>query len=121
MLTSKKEPLKLRSTNNIVIAPANTGKEIINKKIVTKTDQINKFIFSKITAELRIIKIVLKKLIAPKIDLRPARCNLKIEKSTLQPGCPILLKGGYKVQEVPLPPSTKVLIIIKNNDLGKNQ
>ncbi|KAF1856452.1 hypothetical protein Lal_00043681, partial [Lupinus albus] len=39
---SKKVVLKLRSVNNIVIAPANTGNDISNKKAVIKTDHTNK-------------------------------------------------------------------------------
>ena len=34
--------LKLRSNNNIVIAPANTGSDIINKIAVINTDQGNR-------------------------------------------------------------------------------
>jgi len=37
---------------------------------------------------------VLIKLIPPKIELTPAKCNLKIEISTLEPGCPKVLNGG---------------------------
>ena len=39
---SKKVVLKLRSVNNIVIAPANTGKDSNNKKAVIKILQTNK-------------------------------------------------------------------------------
>ena len=38
----KKTVPKLRSNNNIVIAPAKTGKDKSNKIAVTKTDQTNK-------------------------------------------------------------------------------
>jgi len=40
-------------------------------------------------------KIVTIKLIAPKIEDKPAKCKLKIKQSTEGFGCPkILLKGG---------------------------
>jgi hypothetical protein len=37
----KKEVLKFRSINNIVIAPAKTGSDSNNKKTVTNVDQGN--------------------------------------------------------------------------------
>jgi len=41
-------------------------------------------------------------LIAPKIEEAPAKCILRIAKSTEGPACDfIALKGGYKVQPVP--------------------
>lgn len=51
------------------------------------------------------------KLTAPKIEDTPARCKEKIAKSTEAPECEMLpLKGGYTVQPVPAPDSTKELI-----------
>jgi len=53
---------------------------------------------------------VLIKLTAPKIDLTPARCREKIAKSTDAPAWAILLdSGGYTVQPVPAPLSTREL------------
>lgn len=43
-LESKKEELKLRSVNNIVIDPARTGRDKTSKKTVTNTDQTNRLI-----------------------------------------------------------------------------
>jgi hypothetical protein len=77
---------KLRSVNNIVIAPAKTGKDKTNKNTVTNTVQTNKLICSKEIDLLRKFLVVHIKLIPPKIDLKPAACNLKIAKSTLLPG-----------------------------------
>ena len=52
--------------------------------------------------------IVVIKLFAPIIDDAPAKCKLKIPKSTAGPECAIILdKGGYTVQPVPTPTSTK--------------
>jgi len=66
----------------MVIAPARTGRESSNKTAVIKTDQTNKGIESNVILALRIFKIVVIKLIAPKIEEAPARCSLKIAKST---------------------------------------
>ena len=45
-------------------------------------------------------------LIAPKIDEAPAKCILRIAKSTAAELWPIiLLNGGYRVQPVPAPPT----------------
>jgi hypothetical protein len=86
--------LKLRSVNNIVIAPAKTGRDKTSKKTVTKTLQTNKLICSREIDLLRRFLVVHIKLIPPRMDLTPAQCKLKIAKSTLLPGCPKVLKGG---------------------------
>ena len=53
---------------------------------------------------------VLIKFTAPKIDLTPARCKEKIAKSTDPPAWATFLeRGGYTVQPVPAPLSTKEL------------
>jgi len=65
-----------------VIAPAKTGKDNTNKKAVIKTDQTNKGSWWKPKPGARILKIVVIKLIAPNIDEIPAKCRLKIAKST---------------------------------------
>jgi len=44
-------------------------------------------------------------LILPSRDLTPAQCRPKITVSTAYPECLSVLSGGYKVQEVPGPPS----------------
>jgi len=82
---SKKLVLKFRSVKSIVIAPANTGKERRSKKAVTNTDQTNKLSRSKVIPGERILKIVVIKLIAPKIEDIPAKCKEKIAKSTEVP------------------------------------
>ena len=65
-----------------MIAPAKTGNDNNNKKAVIKTDQTNKGILCNFIPGLLILKIVVIKLIAPKIDDAPAKCKLKIAKST---------------------------------------
>jgi hypothetical protein len=78
--------LKLRSNKSIVIAAAKTGKVKINKKAVNKTAQMNKGILCKVKPLTRILKIVVIKFIEPAIDEAPAKCKLKIAKSTEPPG-----------------------------------
>jgi len=79
---SKKEVLKFRSVNSIVIAPANTGKDSKSKTAVIRTDHTNSGIASKVIEDDRIFIIVVIKLMAPRMEEAPARCNLKIAKST---------------------------------------
>jgi len=119
---SKKEVLKFRSVNNIVIPPANTGNDNNNKNTVTKIDHTNKGIRVQLTPAARILKIVLIKLIAPKIEDIPAKCKLKIAISTDGPECPMPPdSGGYKVQPVPAPSSTKTDPTNIINAGGNNQ
>jgi len=82
---SKKDVLKLRSVNNIVIAPARTGKDKSKSTAVIKTDQTKRGILSNLTQEERMLITVVIKLIAPRIEDAPARCKLKIAKSTETP------------------------------------
>jgi len=68
------------------------------------------------------LKIVTIKLIAPNIDDAPAICKLKIAKSTEGPECACpLAKGGYTVQPVPAPVSTKLDANNNINEGGNNQ
>lgn len=69
----------------MVIAPARTGKEKRRSKVVIKVAHTNNGICSEVFKEVRMFKIVVIKLIAPKIEEAPARCNLKIVKSTDAP------------------------------------
>lgn len=62
------------------------------------------------------------KFTAPKIDLTPAKCKEKIAKSTEAPEWAIFPdSGGYTVQPVPAPPSTKDLDKSKIKAGIKNQ
>jgi hypothetical protein len=65
------------------MAPAKTGKDNNNKIAVMKTDHTNKGRLSKEVFKLRMLIIVVIKLIAPKIEDTPAKCKLKMAKSTL--------------------------------------
>lgn len=77
--------LKFRSVNNMVIAPANTGKDSSSKNAVIKTDHTNSGRLWKDKLFTRILKIVQIKLMAPKIEDAPDRCKLNIAKSTEPP------------------------------------
>jgi hypothetical protein len=70
---------------SIVIAPANTGRDKRSKIVVIKTDHTNRGIWSIFIFDGRILRIVVIKLILPKIDETPARCRLKIAISTALP------------------------------------
>ena len=92
---SKNEVFKLRSVNNIVIAPAKTGTANNNKIVVILIDQVNKVNCSNFLLIFFILIIVVIKLIAPIIDDIPARCKEKIDKSTDIPSWLIFKdKGG---------------------------
>jgi len=85
--------LKLRSVSNIVIPAAKTGNDNNNKKAVKNTAQMKrgiKFIFKPGVLIFRTVAI---KLIAPINEEAPARCKLKIAKST-EPSEAIALNGG---------------------------
>jgi len=65
-----------------VIAPANTGSDKSSNTAVIRTDQTNSGIESKDIEADRMFIIVVIKLIAPKIEEAPAKCKLKIARST---------------------------------------
>jgi hypothetical protein len=79
---SKKVVLKFRSVKSIVMAPARTGKDNNSKMAVIRTDQTNRGMASRVMVMLRIFIIVVMKLMAPRIEEMPARCSLKIARST---------------------------------------
>jgi hypothetical protein len=67
------------------MAPANTGKDNNKSIAVIKTAQTNKGILCIFSAGDLIFKTVVIKFIAPKIEEAPAKCKLKIAKSTDPP------------------------------------
>jgi hypothetical protein len=77
--------LKFLSVKSIVIAPANTGSDNSNNIAVINTAQTNKGILCIVMPGALIFNIVVIKFIAPRIELIPARCKLKIAKSTEPP------------------------------------
>jgi len=70
---SKKDVLKFRSVNNIVIAPANTGNDNSKSTAVIRTDQTNKGMESSDIEADRMFIIVVIKLIAPRMEDAPAK------------------------------------------------
>jgi hypothetical protein len=111
----------------MVIAPASTGNARSNRKAVTSTDQTNSGILCSVMPGARMLKIVVMKLIAPRIDDAPARCSAKIAKSIAGPGWPAVEdSGGYAVQPPPKPeplagPSTKSDVTSRMNAAARNQ
>jgi hypothetical protein len=92
---SKKEVFKLRSVNNIVIAPANTGRDSSKRTAVITTDQTNSGIRSIVIPLVRILIVVVIKFTAPRIEETPAKCREKIARSTEAPAWAIpAAKGG---------------------------
>jgi len=67
------------------MAPANTGKASNNKTAVIRTDQTNSGMESKLIVDDRMFKIVVMKLIAPRMEDAPAKWRLKIARSTENP------------------------------------
>jgi len=114
--------LKFLSVSSIVIPPANTGKDNNNNIAVINTAQTNNGKRKKCKDLTRILIIVVIKFIAPSKDEIPAKCKLKIAKSTEPPECETIpLNGGYTVQPVPAPNSTKAEEIRRVKDGGNNQ
>jgi hypothetical protein len=74
--------LKLRSVRSIVIAPANTGRDSNSRIAVINTDHTNNGILCIVIPGGRMLTMVVIKLTAPKIEDAPAKCRLKIAKST---------------------------------------
>jgi len=67
------------------MAPANTGSERRRRRAVITTAQTNKGIRSNVIPVDRILITVEMKFTAPKIDEIPAKCRLKIARSTDEP------------------------------------
>src|SRR5271154_3625676 len=83
--TSKKEVFKFLSVNNIVIAPANTGKDNNNNIAVITVAHPNNATLCNLTPGDLIFNIVVIKFIAPNNELKPDKCNPNIAISTLGP------------------------------------
>lgn len=119
---SKNAVFKLRSVNNIVIAPAKTGSLKRRSTAVITTDHTNRGTRSRRSPLDRMLITVVIKLRAPIIDETPAKWREKIAKSTEGPACAILLdNGGYTVHPVPTPFSTAALDNNRVRDGGRSQ
>lgn len=69
----------------MVIAPASTGRDRRSRITVNVTAHTNRGIRSRRIPFHRILITVVMKLIAPRIDEAPAKCNEKIARSTEGP------------------------------------
>ena len=78
----------------MVIAPASTGSDSSSRNAVTRTDHTNSGIRCMVMPGARMLKIVVMKLIAPRIDEAPARCSDRMAKSIAGPGCPEVESGA---------------------------
>ena len=76
------------------MAPASTGSDSNNRKAVTSTDQANSGILCSVMPGARILKMVVMKLIEPRIEDAPAICIDRITKSTAGPGWPEVDNGA---------------------------
>src|SRR6201994_1573362 len=84
----KKAVPKLRSVKSMVIAPASTGSDNNRRNTVTRIDHTNSGILCKVMPGARMLKMVVMKLMAPKIDDAPARCSDRMAKQTAGPAGP---------------------------------
>ncbi len=76
------------------MAPARTGSDSTSRKAVTSTDQANSGILCSVMPGARMLKMVVMKLIAPRIDEAPARCSDRMTKSIAGPGRPVFDENG---------------------------
>jgi hypothetical protein len=119
---SKNEVFRFRSVRSMVIAPARTGRDRRRRMAVKKTDQTKRGVRSHVRPIARILMIVVMKFTAPRMEEAPARCNLKIDRSTEAPAWAIPAeRGGYTVHPVPAPLSTRPPVKSKIKDGGRSQ
>src|ERR1039457_5941628 len=123
---SKKVVPKLRSVNSMVMAPASTGSDRRSRKAVTRIDHTKSGILCSVMPGARMLKMVVMKLMAPRIEEAPARWIDRMAKSHAGPGWPEVDSGAYRVQPAPTPlapgsPSTKVEIMSSANEAGSSQ
>ena len=85
---------KFRSVRSMVRAPASTGSASNSKNAVTRIDQTKSGILWSVIPGARMLKMVVMKLIAPRIDEAPARCSDRMAKSMAGPGVPLVESGA---------------------------
>ena len=78
----------------MVIAAARTGSASSNRKAVTSTAHTHSGILCKVMPGARMLKMVVMKLVAPRIEPAPAKCSEKIAKSTAGPTEPVVESGA---------------------------
>ena len=85
---------KFLSVSSMVMAPASTGSANSKRNTVTRIDHTNSGILCMVMPGARMLKIVVMKLMAPRIDDAPARWIDRMTKSTAGPGCPEVDSGA---------------------------
>ncbi len=91
---SKKWVPKLRSVSSMVIAPARTGSDSSSRNTVTRIDHTNSGMRCRVMPGARMLKMVVMKLIAPRIELAPARWIDRMAQSIAGPVWPMVDSGG---------------------------
>ena len=76
------------------MAPASTGSDSSSRKAVTRIDHTNSGILCSVMPGARMLKMVVMKLMAPRMEEAPARCSDRIAKSMAGPGCPEVDSGA---------------------------
>ena len=82
---SKKWVPKLRSVSSMVMAPANTGSASSSRNAVTRIDHANSGMRCSVMPGARMLRIVVMKLMAPRIEDAPAMCSEKMARSMPAP------------------------------------
>ena len=85
---------KLRSVSSMVMAPASTGSDSSSRNTVTRIDHTNSGILCSVMPGARMLKMVVMKLMAPRIEEAPARWIDRMAKSTAGPGWPEVDSGA---------------------------
>ena len=78
----------------MVIAPASTGSDSSSRNAVTRIDHTNSGILCRVMPGARMLKMVVMKLMAPRIEQAPARWSERMAKSTAGPGWPEVESGA---------------------------
>ena len=86
--------MRFRSVNNMVMAPARTGRERRRRRAVIWTDQTKRGARSIRSPLLRILRMVEIKLMAPRMEEAPARWREKMARSTEGPLWALLAERG---------------------------
>ena len=76
------------------MAPARTGSDSSSRNTVTRIDQTNSGILCRVMPGARMLKMVVMKLMAPRIEEAPAICSEKIARSIAGPGEPVVESGA---------------------------
>ena len=76
------------------MAPASTGSESSSRNAVTSTDQTKSGSLCIVMPGARMLRMVVMKLMAPRIDDAPARCSAKMPRSMAGPTWPEVDNGA---------------------------